>query len=97
MCCPLVLGLPHAHLHMHTGGAVRLTSEVMVMRSRCVCQGQVLVYNGPQMARQGAFVRVAVAWDEAPLTQGRGGLIPFDVQWCGQRITSSARLFITKV
>ena len=55
-----------------------------MVRSRCTCQGQVLVYTGPLMGRFGQFVRVAVAWDDTPRTQGLGALLPWDVQWCGQ-------------
>ena len=40
-----------------------------------------LVYKGPLMDRPGEFVRIAVAWDDTPLTQGLGALLPWDVQW----------------
>lgn len=48
----------------------------------CTCQGQVLVYKGPLLDTPGELVRVAVAWDDSPLSQGKGALLPWDVQWC---------------
>ena len=67
------------------------------MRSCCIGQGQVLVYKGPLMDRPGAFVRIAVAWDDSPLTQGCGALLPWDVQWCVKHQPSPAQLFQTKL
>ena len=55
-----------------------------LLHPSCTCQGQVLVYRGPLMERPGEFVRVAVAWDDMPLTQNLGALLPWEVKWCSR-------------